>query len=144
MLRRCCSSLHKRACTNLSLPCVRGGAAITSRWRGCKGVNPPVGFADIPLCTKGTERTQASPQESLYKPKPPLCKGRWVLQSKTRRGCFNVSRETFSPFHFCPVYAILNGDKLSIELQPFYNVTWSNYGKIQTTTGERRCSPGNM
>ncbi len=37
----------------------------------------------------------------LHKPKPPLCKGRWVLHSKTRRDCPTITHTPIRTFLFC-------------------------------------------
>ena len=62
---------------NLSLPCVRGGDSAAAR-----GI---VNKRTIPQSSH--MRRQLPLHKGAFCFVPPLCKGRWALRSKARRGC---------------------------------------------------------
>ena len=63
--------------------------------------NPSVATRQPPL-HKGAFFVGASQYRTgLHRPKPPLCKGRWVLHSKTRRDCPTITHTPIRTFLFC-------------------------------------------
>ena len=105
-----------QVCTDLSLLCAKGGGSpkrsdrdggIVSRYFHFADTsyrwlyNPSVATRQPPL-HKGAFFVGASQYRTgLHRPKPPLCKGRWVLRSKTRRDCPTITHTPIRTFLFC-------------------------------------------